>query len=122
VTGLDWTLFAAAALLAADGAGLAAWRRMGCRARADAALWWKACAVVDAAGAVLVVPASRPMAGGAGITAGIALALWWWLRRKGRKRSASWLGAKSRALRDAIVRKARDLSQPRPVLVPGGAR
>ena len=52
---------------------------------------------------------------------------WWksWRKRKDRKRAASLVGAKSRALRDAIVKRARNASRgARPVLrpVPGGAR
>jgi hypothetical protein len=46
----------------------------------------------------------------------------WWRRSDRRRRALAWLGAKSRAVRDALVRKAREVSQPRPVLVPGGAR
>ena len=49
--------------------------------------------------------------------------LWrWW--RKRRDRITALLGAKSRALRDALVRKQRELARPRPVLRPapqGGA-
>lgn len=48
-----------------------------------------------------------------------------WRRwRKGRKRAEALLGAKSRQLRDALVRKQRELARPRPVLRPvpqGGA-
>ena len=48
----------------------------------------------------------------------IGIALWWW-RRKGRKRAAALLGAKSRAIRDAIVKRAKDASRgARPVLRP----
>lgn len=56
------------------------------------------------------------------ISALIAAALWWW-RRKG-KRAVQLLGAKSRARRDALVRRARELARPRPVLspAPGGVR
>ena len=50
----------------------------------------------------------------------------WWRNRRNRKRRkvAALLGAKSRALRDALVRKAREAAKPKPVLrpVPGGAR
>jgi uncharacterized membrane protein YfcA len=51
----------------------------------------------------------------------VALAVWWW-KRKDRKRAASLVGAKSRALRDALVRRAREVARPRPVLkpAPGG--
>ena len=51
----------------------------------------------------------------------INLALLWvyWRRwRKGRRRLRDALGAKSRALRDALVRKTRESAQPRPVRVP----
>lgn len=52
------------------------------------------------------------------------LAWLWWHRRKRRKRARGALGAKSRALRDALVRRTREAAQPRPVLrpVPGGVR
>ena len=47
----------------------------------------------------------------------VAAGIWYFTRRR-RKRAAARLGAKSRALRDALVRKTRELSQPRPVLQP----
>lgn len=50
------------------------------------------------------------------ICCGIAAWLWW--RRKKRRSVAAMLGAKSRALRDAIVRRAREAARPRPVLRP----
>ena len=57
-----------------------------------------------------------------------ALAAWlawllWRGQRKRRKAAAALLGAKSRALKDALVRKAREAAQPRPALrpVPQGA-
>jgi membrane protein implicated in regulation of membrane protease activity len=48
----------------------------------------------------------------------------WWHRRKRRKRAGDALGAKSRALRDALIRRTRQAAKPRPVLrpVPGGVR
>jgi membrane protein implicated in regulation of membrane protease activity len=52
------------------------------------------------------------------------LAAWLWWRGDRRKRKgAALIGAKSRALRDAIVRRAREAARPRPVLrpAPGGA-
>jgi len=56
-------------------------------------------------------------------SAGIALAIWWWRKRKDRKRALKAYGAKSRARLVALVRKARESARPRPVLrpVPGGA-
>jgi hypothetical protein len=52
----------------------------------------------------------------------LALAVWWW--RKRRDRVKAWLGAKSRALRDSLVRRARESARPSPVLRPSlrGAR
>jgi hypothetical protein len=49
--------------------------------------------------------------------------LWWWRKRK-RRNAAALIGHKSRALRDALVRRAREVAKPGPVLrpVPGGAR
>lgn len=54
----------------------------------------------------------------------VVLAWLWWRNRKRRKRVLDALGAKSRALRDALVRRTREAAQPRPVLrpVPGGVR
>lgn len=48
----------------------------------------------------------------------------WWRRRKRRKRSPKALGAKSRALIAALVRKVRENAKPRPLLrpLPGGVR
>jgi hypothetical protein len=54
---------------------------------------------------------------GCSLSALVALAIWWW-RRKKRRNVAALIGAKSRALRDAIVRKAREVARPRPVLRP----
>lgn len=45
--------------------------------------------------------------------------LWKWLRRrKNRRRIMKMLGAKSRALRDKLVRSLRDSMQPSPVRIP----
>lgn len=62
-------------------------------------------------------------ASGAGLSAAIALVIWY-RKRRGRKRAGSVLGAKSRALIAALVSRAREAGTPRPVLrpVPGGAR
>lgn len=56
----------------------------------------------------------------AGLTAVTLMVLWmYWRRwRKGKRRLRDALGAKSRALRDALVRKSRESAQPRPVQVP----
>ena len=50
----------------------------------------------------------------------IALIIRWW--RGKRRKAAQLLGAKTRALRDALVRKAREAATPRPVLAPGWQR
>ena len=49
---------------------------------------------------------------------------WWWLRRRRKDRAPLAIGAKTKAARDALVRKAREAAKPRPVLrpAPGGAR
>lgn len=60
----------------------------------------------------------RFVAAGGGGSLACALALWLWLRRKNRGKAAKLLGAKSRAVRDAIVRKARESARPSPVLKP----
>ena len=59
------------------------------------------------------------------VSAGMLVAglLWhWWRKRRDRVKAA--LGAKSKALRDALVRRARESARPSPVLRPslGGAR
>lgn len=41
-----------------------------------------------------------------------------WMRRRRRDRAGRSIGAKSRQIRDAIVRKAREAAKPRPVLKP----
>jgi hypothetical protein len=53
----------------------------------------------------------------------ISFAWWLWRNRK-RDRAASLIGEKTRALRDALVRRAREAAKPRPVLrpQPGGVR
>jgi Flp pilus assembly protein TadB len=85
--------------------------------------YWGRCALINAALALIDLAAGvRWIAAGVAIAALIALALWWWNRRKDRKRATGLLGAKSRALRDALVRKARELTQPRPVHETGSAR
>ena len=58
---------------------------------------------------------------GAGVNGSLAvLLLWfWWLDHKRRKdRAPLALGAKSKALRDALVRRMRQVAKPRPVLRP----
>lgn len=93
------------------------------RSRFDRIAWpW-----LNAAGADVVIDAVSAQwlcAAVSVVQVGIALAIWWWRKRRDRKRALDALGAKSRALRDALVRKARDAARPRPVLrpVPGGAR
>ena len=61
---------------------------------------------------------------GGAASAVIGAAVWWW-RRKKRRSVTALLGAKAKALRDALVRRAREATpKPRRVLrpVPGGAR
>lgn len=43
---------------------------------------------------------------------------WWKGGRRGRDKAAKMLGDKSRALLDALVRRAREIAVPRPVLAP----
>jgi hypothetical protein len=60
-----------------------------------------------------------PGAAAAGASVAVAAWLWWKSSSRGkRKRAAALLGAKSRALRDALVRKAREAGTPRRVLQP----
>jgi hypothetical protein len=49
---------------------------------------------------------------------GIALAIWWWRRRKDRKRAPRAFGYKGRALLAALVASLRESLRPRPVLRP----
>lgn len=92
------------------------------RSRFDRIAWpW-----FTAAGADTVIDAAAALWLCAAISAvqvGIALAIWWWRKRR-RDRAPKLAGAKSRALLAAIVRKAREAAKPRPVLrpVPGGVR
>ena len=48
-----------------------------------------------------------------------SLVIWWlWRNRKDRRKAAEFLGAKSRALRDKVVRKMRETQVPSPSPVP----
>ena len=53
----------------------------------------------------------------------LAALFWWWWNRRRRDRARAWLGEKYKALRDALVRKQREVTKPRRVLrpVPGSA-
>jgi hypothetical protein len=55
-----------------------------------------------------------------GLVYGVVAVLnaWYWWRRKDRKRAAKALGYKARALVAALVERAREAAQPRPVLKP----
>jgi hypothetical protein len=68
---------------------------------------------------------SLPLLAVVGITDIVAFAVWLWRRHKDRrKRAAALIGAKSRALRDAIVKRAKESARgARPVLrpIPGSA-
>lgn len=79
----------------------------------------------SAIGAAAALAIGRDWAGviAAGVMA-IVGAVIWWHRQKKRRRAAAVLGAKSKALREALVRRARQAARPRPVLrpAPGGAR
>ena len=55
-------------------------------------------------------------AAGCGASALIALAVSWW--RRNRQGVARLIGAKARAIRDGLVRRAREALAPRPVLQP----
>jgi hypothetical protein len=59
-----------------------------------------------------------------GVLAGLFALAWWRGHRKDRRKALDAIGAKSRALRDALVRRAREAARPRPVLRPqrGGVR
>lgn len=76
---------------------------------------WIAIAIVCTA--VLVLERSWLPAAGSGVSLIAAIAVWWWRRRK-RRKVAALIGAKSKALRDALVRKVRESARPRPVFKP----
>ena len=52
------------------------------------------------------------------IVIGGLVLLWIWWRRKKRRNAAALLGAKSRALRDALVRRVKESGKARPALRP----
>lgn len=64
-----------------------------------------------------VIDRSWLAVGSGGLSLAVALVIWWW-RRKDRKRAAKALGYKARALVAALVQRAREAAQPRPVLQP----
>ena len=59
-----------------------------------------------------------------GVSLAMAVAVWWYRRRKRKDPAARQFGAKSRARIAALVERAREAAKPGPVLrpVPGGAR
>ena len=77
--------------------------------------WFIAGWLASAAGGIVGSLVTRDWAWGAGaaVSLAIALAAWWWRRSGRRKRATAWLGAKSKAARDALVKRARE-SAPRP--------
>lgn len=78
--------------------------------------------VVAAADTVIGLISWQPgYATGGAVSLLVALIIRWFNRRR-RDRAAKFIGAKSRAIRDALVRRMRELA-PRPVLqpVPHGA-
>jgi len=54
---------------------------------------------------------------GAAVSTAVGLAIWWWRRRK-RRNVLALMGQKSRLLRDALVRRVREVTKPSPVLRP----
>lgn len=102
---------------------LCLWLLTGRRCSLDPVAWPWACA---AAGGLIDDLAGRWWLAGAVNLCQVAIAvlIWWYRRRRDRRKALAALGAKSRALRDALVRRAREAARPRPVLqpAPGGAR
>ena len=92
--------------------------------------FWLITWAVDAGAAALIVGGlaiTDDVLGSFAATATISSAVaWylWWRRRRDRRRAVETLGAKSRALRDALARRAREAARPSPVLRPSlrGAR
>jgi hypothetical protein len=107
-TGMEWLI-----ARAFPGRGWSRWSGLGCELTISGII----------AMTVLAVDHWSDGIGPAGVMAVIG-AFIWWHRRKKRRRAAALLGEKSRQLRAALVRRARQAAQPRPVLrpVPGGAR
>lgn len=62
--------------------------------------------VIDAA------PLGQPQDGTVNLTVGLVLLCWWMRRRGDRGRVRRWLGAKSAAIRAALVRQMREAAQP----------
>jgi hypothetical protein len=58
------------------------------------------------------------MDGGTALGSGLVGAFLWWWRKRKRRNVLAMLGAKSRALRDALVKRARQATRPSPVLRP----
>jgi hypothetical protein len=76
--------------------------------------WVGACA-----GMVLSADPDWPRTCGAAVSAVIALAIWWYRRRRGRRGTGAALGAKARAKIAAMKQAMRERARPRPVLRPG---
>jgi len=99
------------------------WRFLGGRGRYRYVLGWMTGSICGDAAAII----SRDWTFAIGATASaiVAFAVWLWRRHKDRrKRAAALIGAKSRALRDAIVKRAKESARgARPVLrpIPGSA-
>ena len=97
------------------------WRRMARRRQSydwklEAVRAWRFCAAFCAVWQAITMQAWSSTAGCA-VSALIAAVILW-RRKKKHGKAARLLGAKARALRDALVRKARDAAIPRPVLAP----
>lgn len=93
--------------------------------RPEFGYWWYGLWAIICAGLVVVNALAGSWGWAAWMTVCTAANAWsWWnCRRKRRKRKAmAAIGAKSRALRDALVRKVRDTARPRPVLRPAPLR
>lgn len=92
--------------------------RLPWRSRLDPIAWpWLCGAIGNVIGA-----ASWPLVTVCAVQAGIALAIWWWRKRR-RDRAPKFAGAKSRARIAALVATLRESLRPRPILrpQPGGA-
>jgi hypothetical protein len=118
-------------LAAGEGAGLAAGVLTVIRAigywRPEGGGWWPyGCYAVAFVLEAVPEAAGGDWVGGVNAFLAVTSGLCWWFNRRNRKRrrALAALGDKSRALRDALVRKAREAARPRPALrpVPGGAR
>jgi O-antigen/teichoic acid export membrane protein len=78
-------------------------------------------ALVDFGSAIYYILHGKPVSAVEDLlwgTFALLIVLWLWRNWKDKKKVKEVLGAKSKALRDKLVKKARESAQPRPVRIP----